>query len=177
MSEASEQQPVIRRFEIADVADAREIERRSFSTPWSEAMFVLEVSKASSVCLVAEEEGRLVGYLCATRYAAIWHVMNVSVAPERRRRGIASRLLAELFRLTEGENPAHYTLEVRESNKPAIEMYERNGFRSAGLRRGYYVDNREDAVIMWRSTDPNFVPPNAANPSEWTQEGGRRGDH
>lgn len=165
---------VIRRLELDDVPAAREIERRSFPTPWSEAMFVLEISKASSVCLAADEDGVLVGYLCATRYAAIWHVMNVSVAPERRRRGIAGRLLAELFALTEGDEPAHYTLEVRVSNTPAIEMYERSGFRSAGVRRGYYADNREDAVIMWRSTNPDFVPPNAVNPDEWSRKGGRR---
>ncbi len=165
----------IRRLELADVPVARAIERRSFPTPWSEAMFVLEISKSSSVCLAADEDGVLVGYMCATRYAAIWHVMNVSVAPERRRLGIAGRLLATLFKLTEGEEPAHYTLEVRVSNTPAIEMYERNGFRSAGVRRGYYADNREDAEIMWRSTDPDFVPPNAVNPGEWTRKEGRRG--
>lgn len=164
----------VRRLAIADVPDARVIERRCFPTPWSEAMFVLEISKASSICLAAEQDGSLVGYLCATRYAAIWHVMNVSVAPEHRRHGIATGLLNELFRLTEGEASAHYTLEVRVSNEPAIEMYGHNGFRSAGVRRGYYADNREDAVIMWRSTDPGFVPPNAANPSEWAQQGGKR---
>lgn len=75
-------------------------------------------------------------------------------------------MLAELFRLTERER-THYTLEVRVSNTGAIAMYERCGFRSAGIRPGYYVDNREDALIMWRSSDPDFVPPNAANPTEW----------
>ncbi len=165
----------IRRLGLADVSQARDIERRSFSTPWSEAMFVLELSKASSVCLAAELAGKLVGYLCATRYAAVWHVMNVSVAPEQRRRGIATALLGELFRLTDGQGHAHYTLEVRVSNIAAIEMYRRNGFRSAGRRPGYYADNREDAMIMWRSTDPGFVPPNAEDASEWMTPGGRRG--
>jgi ribosomal-protein-alanine N-acetyltransferase len=175
VSERAGADPKVRRLELADVSQARDIERRSFSTPWSEAMFVLELSKASSVCLAAELSGKLVGYLCATRYAAVWHVMNVSVAPEQRRRGVASALLAELFRLTDDGEHTHYTLEVRVSNQPAIEMYRSNGFRSAGIRPGYYSDNREDAVIMWRSTDPNFVPPGIEDEGEWAAQGSRRG--
>jgi ribosomal-protein-alanine N-acetyltransferase len=156
----------IRRMELSDIAEALKIEHQAFPTPWSSAMFVLELSKAGSVSLAATEDGEIVGYMIASRYAQVWHVMNVSVEPSSRRRGIASALLAELFRLTEGSR-THYTLEVRVSNTGAIAMYERCGFRSAGVRPGYYVDNREDALIMWRSTDPEFVPPNAANPTEW----------
>jgi ribosomal-protein-alanine N-acetyltransferase len=156
----------LRRFEIDDIQDALVIEKQSFPTPWSSAMFVLELSKASSVCLAATENGALVGYLIAARYAQVWHVMNVSVDPELRRRGIGTTLLHELFRLADTDR-THYTLEVRVSNGGAIEMYERVGFRSAGVRPGYYTDNKEDALIMWRSTDDDFVPPNAANPTEW----------
>lgn len=156
----------LRRLELTDIPDALEIEKVAFPTPWSQAMFVLELSKSSSVCLAATESGELVGYLVAARYAQVWHVMNVSVHPAARRRGIAGALMAELFRLTGGEH-THYTLEVRVSNDAAIKMYEQNGFRAAGLRPGYYTDNREDALIMWRSTDPEFVPPNVANPTEW----------
>lgn len=156
----------LRRMEIADVPAALEIERVAFPTPWSQAMFVLELSKPSSVCLAATEDDALIGYLIAARYARVWHVMNVSVDPAHRRKGVASSLLAELFRLT-NEPHTHYTLEVRVSNAAAIEMYRRNGFRAAGVRPGYYTDNREDALIMWRSTDPAFVPPNVTDPTEW----------
>lgn len=156
----------LRTLEVADIAAALEIEHQSFPTPWSSAMFVLELSKASSICLAATEGDDLVGYLVAARYAQIWHVMNVSVDPGSRRRGIATALLKELFRLADTDR-SHYTLEVRVSNKSAIAMYEKLGFRSAGIRPGYYADNREDALIMWRSTDPDFVPPNADNPTEW----------
>lgn len=156
----------LRKLEVADIAAALEIEHQSFPTPWSSAMFVLELSKASSICLAACEGEDLVGYLVAARYAQVWHVMNVSVDPGSRRRGIATALMEELFRLADGER-THYTLEVRVSNDSAIAMYEKLGFRSAGIRPGYYADNREDALIMWRSTDPEFVPPNAANPTEW----------
>lgn len=156
----------IRKLELADIGAALEIERASFPTPWSSAMFVLELSKAGDICLATTENDELVGYLIAARYARVWHVMNVSVAPSRRRLGIATAMLDELFRLADGER-THYTLEVRVSNAGAIAMYERCGFRAAGARPGYYSDNREDALIMWRSTDPDFVPPNAANPTEW----------
>ena len=126
-----------------------EIERASFPTPWSLAMFVLELSKPSGICLAALREGRLLGYLVCSRYDTIWHVMNVAVAHDARRSGVASALLRRLFTDADREGE-QYTLEVRTSNAAAIGLYERFGFRSAGLRRGYYHDNREDAVIMWR---------------------------
>lgn len=157
---------VIRKFEISDIADALKIEHQSFPTPWSSAMFVLELSKSSSICLAAVDDDVIVGYLVAARYAQVWHVMNVSVDPANRRAGIGTSLIQELYRLAE-QGRTHYTLEVRITNEGAIKMYERCGFRSAGTRPGYYADNREDALIMWRSTDPNFMPPNAANPTEW----------
>jgi ribosomal-protein-alanine N-acetyltransferase len=140
----------IRRLTYADLPQVVAIERRAFPTPWSLAMFVLELSKPSGICLAAICEGRIAGYLICSRYDTVWHVMNVAVDPARRRRGIATRLLAHLFESADrpGEQ---YTLEVRVSNTPAIRMYERHGFRSAGVRRGYYHDNREDALIMWRT--------------------------
>jgi ribosomal-protein-alanine N-acetyltransferase len=124
------------------------IERRSFSTPWSLAMFVLELSKPSGICLAAEDEtGTLVGYLVCAKYDRVWHLMNVAINPEQRRRGIATQLIERLF--DEGGRGARYTLEVRVSNLAAIAMYEGFGFRSAGRRRRYYHDNGEDALIMW----------------------------
>ncbi|MFY9264483.1 MAG: ribosomal protein S18-alanine N-acetyltransferase [Solirubrobacterales bacterium] len=166
MNAAPEQAFELRRMEIADIAEALEVEKACFPTPWSSAMFVLELSKSSSICIVATRDGKLIAYLIAARYAQVWHVMNVSVRPEDRRAGVGTTLLHELFRLADGER-THYTLEVRVSNQAAIKMYENNGFKSAGVRPGYYADNREDALIMWRSTDELFVPPNASNPTEW----------
>ena len=137
----------IRRLAYSDLPAVISIERRSFPTPWSLAMFVLELSKPSGICLAATEEGNLLGYLVCSRYDQVWHLMNVAVAPERRRSGIARGLIGRL--IEEGGGDLPFTLEVRVSNRPAISMYERLGFRSAGVRPRYYQDNGEDALIMW----------------------------
>jgi len=107
---------------------------------------------ASSFSLGAfdPDEGGLLAYLIVSRYVDAWHVMNVAVHPESRRQGLASRLLDELFELTAGDPRRGYTLEVRVSNATAIALYERFGFEPSGIRRGYYTDNREDALIMWK---------------------------
>jgi ribosomal-protein-alanine N-acetyltransferase len=140
----------IRRLVYADLPQVIGIERRAFPTPWSLAMFVLELSKPSGVCLAAENDGRLVGYLICSRYETVWHVMNIAVDPDRWHQGVATALLSDLYaRVDDGQ--ARFTLEVRRSNDVAIRLYERDGFRAAGLRRRYYQDNGEDAVIMWRT--------------------------
>ena len=141
---------VIRRLTYADLPQIIAIERRAFPTPWSLAMFVLELSKPASVCLAALRGGQMIGFLICSRYDTVWHIMNVAVDPDRRREGIASALLTDLLRRIDGPG-ARFTLEVRESNTGAIELYERFGFRAAGRRRRYYQDNGEDAVIMWRT--------------------------
>jgi ribosomal-protein-alanine N-acetyltransferase len=140
-------EPPVRRLAYSDLPAVISIERRSFPAPWSLAMFVLELSKPSGICLVATEGSELLGYLVCSRYDRVWHLMNVAVAPERRRRGVASRLIARLIAEAGDELP--FTLEVRVSNREAIAMYERLGFRSAGVRPRYYQDNGEDALIMW----------------------------
>ena len=137
----------IRRLVYSDLPSVLAIERRSFPTPWSLAMFVLELSKPSGICLAASTPDGLIGYLVCSRYADVWHLMNVAVHPERRRARVASTLLTELIERAGSE--ARYTLEVRASNDVAIAMYERFGFRPAGKRPRYYHDNGEDAVIMW----------------------------
>ena len=143
----------IRRLSTAELPEIEAIEKRAYKTPWSRSMFASELSKASSICLGAFEEDRLVGYVVNSRYVDAWHVMNVAIDPDYQRRGIATRLLQRLFELTGDDNERGYTLEVRVSNKAAIRLYERLGFERHGIRRGYYTDNREDALIMWREAE------------------------
>ena len=140
----------IRRLSYSDLPQVIAVERRAFPTPWSLAMFVLELSKPSGICLAALDHGVIVGYLVCSRYDTVWHLMNVAIEPARQREGIASTLLERLFEQADRPNE-QYTLEVRTSNDGAIRLYERFGFRAAGRRRAYYHDNREDALIMWRT--------------------------
>src|SRR3989442_7394906 len=99
----------IRRLAYGDLPAVLAIERRSFTTPWSLAMFVLELSKPSGICLAATIDGRLGGYLVCSRYADVWHLMNVAVHPERRRAGIATSLLQQMLEIA--GPAARYTLE------------------------------------------------------------------
>ena len=141
--------PEIRRLTYADLPQVIAIERRAFPAPWSLAMFVLELSKPSGICLAAHDGDRIVGYLICSRYDTVWHVMNVAIEPVLQGNGIGTALLEHL--LAETAPTDRFTLEVRQSNAPAIRLYERLGFRAAGLRRRYYQDNGEDALIMWRT--------------------------
>ena len=146
----------LRRLEPRDLDTVEEIERASYPTPWSRSMFAAELRKPSSVAIGAYlEGGDLVGYAFVSRYVDAWHVMNVAVAPEFRRRGVAATLLERVFEVTAVDPRRGYTLEVRMSNTGAIRLYEQLGFEHRGIRRGYYTDNREDALIMWREPSPN----------------------
>ena len=140
----------VRRLLYTDLPQVIAIERRVFPTPWSLAMFVLELSKPSGICLAALRGELLVGYLVCSHYDIVWHLMNVAVDDRLRREGIAEALMDRLFELAD-QPGEQYTLEVRTSNHAAIRLYEKRGFEAAGHRRGYYHDNREDAVIMWRT--------------------------
>jgi ribosomal-protein-alanine N-acetyltransferase len=145
-----------RRLELRDLNAIEKIERASYRTPWSRSMFAGELAKPSSISLGAfdPDNGELLGYLIISRYVDAWHVMNLAVAPKYRRRRIAAGLLDRLFELTANEGRRGYTLEVRVSNDIAIKLYEQAGFKARGIRRGYYTDNREDALIMWRDPEP-----------------------
>ena len=154
MSEIAEPQAIgegaapltIRRLAYADLPKVLSIERRAFVTPWSMAMFVLELSKSSGICLAAHSGETMRGYLVCSRYAELWHLMNVAVDPEHRREGVATALIKRLLGEIDGNDKV--MLEVRGSNEPAIEMYRGFGFDAVGHRRRYYQDNGEDALVM-----------------------------
>jgi ribosomal-protein-alanine N-acetyltransferase len=141
--------PAIRPLAYSDLPKVLAIERRSFPTPWSLSMFVLELSKPSGICLTRIDGAAMQGYLICARYDQAWHLMNIAVEPALRRRGVARELIDAM--IERAGTDANYTLEVRVSNAGAIALYESYGFRSVGTRRRYYADTGEDALIMWRA--------------------------
>jgi [ribosomal protein S18]-alanine N-acetyltransferase len=139
----------LRRLQLTDLAQVVAIDRRAFTSPWSLGMFVLELSKPGGIYMAASEGSQIRGYVICARYDEAWHVMSIAVDPDHQRRGIG-RLLMDAIIEVAGDG-ANFTLEVRVSNTPAIALYESYGFESVGTRPRYYVDNGEDAMIMWKA--------------------------
>ena len=126
------------------------LERECFSTPWSEAMLTEVLFDSQASFIVAEsEDGGVLGYAGLQVVLDEGYIDNIAVEPNARRHGVADELLDVFCRFGEA-NLAYLTLEGRASNAPAIGLYEKYGFRRAGLRPGYYQKPREDAVIMTR---------------------------
>jgi ribosomal-protein-alanine N-acetyltransferase len=127
-----------------------EIEAVSNSAPWSERSFQGELTNPQSIFLTALSDGQIVGY------AGLWividegHITTVAVHPDCRRAGIGRRLTVEILQRGKEQGIECATLEVRASNDPAIKLYESLGFVQAARRKGYYPDNREDAIVMWK---------------------------
>ncbi|MFQ8603031.1 MAG: ribosomal protein S18-alanine N-acetyltransferase [Anaerovoracaceae bacterium] len=142
---------LVRQADINDVDDIYEIERLCFPDPWSRDSLIYELDKnPRAFYIVAELDDKVVGY------AGLWwigdegHITNVAVRPGFRNRKIASGIMTVMLDFTTKEGIKHHTLEVRRSNEPAIGLYEKYGFEVEGIRKGYYLNNGEDALIMWR---------------------------
>ena len=126
----------------------QQIEQRSFSVPWTEAMLRIQLDRNSHVFLTAEAEGRIVGYVGLMYVLDEGYISNVAVDADHRRQGIADALIEELIRRSRALLLSFLTLEVRAGNEAAIALYRKHGFRPVGRRRGYYEQPREDAVLM-----------------------------
>ena len=136
-----------------DLAEVLAIESLSFSEPWTEEMFLHELSstRISHVLVARADEGsgpRVVGFLCAWIVGKELQINNVAVHPGYRRRGVASQLLEEMLRRASVKGANAGYLEVRASNEAAKALYQRYGFRQIGRRRNYYDHPREDAILM-----------------------------
>ena len=141
-----------RKMELSDIPHICVIEQECFATPWTEEAFRNELTQnhfARYIVMLWEDD--IIGY------AGMWtimdeaHVTNIAVTGEQRGKGLGERLLQELITMAAASGMSRMTLEVRVSNTIAQRLYEKFGFVGEGLRRGYYSDNQEDALIMWAS--------------------------
>jgi ribosomal-protein-alanine N-acetyltransferase len=150
---APRDEPVrIRPLTVARLYEVLEIERVSFSDPWSHEMFRSELMiGGGSYARFAEREGALVGYLCAVMVADEAHLGNLAVDPAERRRGVAQLLLDDLLETARKRGARRVTLEVRESNGNARKFYYKNDFIDVAIRKNYYRNPTEDAIVMLRT--------------------------
>lgn len=141
---------VVRPMQFTDLEAVTALEARSFTLPWSLAIFSGQLARDSGICLICEDDGYIVAYLVADMFVDVWHLMNLCVDAASRRQHIAARLMEAYFAITERKGHRGHTLEVRVSNASGIELYRSFGFVNTGIRPGYYSDDREDAHIMWK---------------------------
>jgi len=142
--------PVIRALRSTDLPAIGELERRLFSDPWPQHLFLDACTDPSAVLRVAEREGEVAGYLVASLRAPFAEVQNLGTAPEQQRSGVARALMHDLVETCRVRGIRELQLEVRVSNAAAQGLYRSLGFRLAGLRRGYYRAPEEDALLMGR---------------------------
>jgi len=134
-----------------DLEGMMAIEEASFPTPWSRGMFLEDLSRGFSDPVVAEGEGgEILGYAVSWTVAGESHLLNIAVRPDRRRGGVGRALLRECIRRGARAGASRIHLEVRSGNAEAQRMYFAEGFSFQGIRKGYYSDTREDAVLLAR---------------------------
>lgn len=146
------------RIEILDMSiehidEIMVVENLSFSIPWSRNAFIEEVTNNKfAIYLTAKADGKIAGYTGMWQVFDEGHITNIAVHPEFRGIGVGSALLERLIKVAISKGITKMTLEVRKSNIGAQKLYSKYGFISGGLRKAYYADNNEDALIMWNET-------------------------
>ena len=144
-------QLIIRQAEERDIMAIEGLEQVCFSDPWSYESLEHDIlNNKLSFYIVAEVEGVVCGYVGIWNIVDEGHITNVAVSPDYRRKHIASNMLDVLIASCEEAGVERFTLEVRAGNEPAKALYAGKGFKEIGVRKGYYQDNGEDAIIMWR---------------------------
>lgn len=140
----------IRRMVMEDLDQVLEIEKSSFSVPWTRQDFIESIEKPTALYLVAVLENTIVGYCGLWGVVDEGQINNVAVSKKHRGQRIGTKLLEALFEEGTKEKLTAYTLEVRVGNVPALALYKKLGFEEAGVRKNYYTNPKEDAIIMWR---------------------------
>lgn len=138
----------IRTMKQGDAAQLAQLEQMCFSDPWSENAFLYELKNPLSLWLVAEDAGRIAGYVGTQTVLDQSDMMNIAVHPDYRRQGIGEKLISQVIPMLNAKGSKSLFLEVRTSNAPAISLYEKMGFIQVGKRKGYYRNPREDALIL-----------------------------
>ncbi len=142
---------IIRRAKGEDAEQIAEVEKACFSTPWSYESLNHDIKEnRRAIYIAAEIDGKICGYAGLWKILDEGHITNVAVFPEYRRRGIARAMLEALIDEAAKQGVERFTLEVRAGNDAAKKLYAGMSFLEAGVRRGYYEDNGEDALIMWK---------------------------
>ena len=139
---------IITKMAEAHVAQIAELEKLCFSEPWSEKSIASELNNPLAFWLVAEEHGRVAGYIGSQTVMGETDMMNVAVHPDYRRQGIAAGLIVGLVEELKKMESHCLTLEVRASNENAIRVYQRLDFQEVGRRKNYYRNPKEDALIL-----------------------------
>ena len=142
---------IIEFMKFADIANVVEVETKCFEIPWSKESFENELKNKLALYLVAKVDEKAVGYIGVWKIFDEGHITNVAVHPDFRGNGLARALISELLSLCRKDGIISFTLEVRESNIVAQNLYKSFGFVECGKRKAYYSDNNEDAIIMWLS--------------------------
>lgn len=142
----------IRAMEDKDLKQVVEIEKQNFSRPWSYLGFQDSIKREDRIYLVATEEERIIGYCGLWIVLDEGEITNVAIDKSYRNRGLGGQLLETLFTFSKKAKVTSFTLEVRVSNKPAIHLYEKLGFKSEGVRKDFYEQPVEDAIIMWKKS-------------------------
>lgn len=139
----------IERMRLADVGVVAELDTKCFPTPWSVAAYANEIRNTSAYYIVARHESRIVGYGGFWLVTDEAHITTLGVAPEHRRKKVGERILGHLLYEACRRGARRTTLEVRKSNKAAQDLYAKFGFRVVAVRKAYYTNNNEDALVMW----------------------------
>ena len=138
----------IREMTAADVSNVAALEKECFADPWSDKSIAAELEHDYSLWLVAVENGQLLGYVGSQTSMNETDMMNIAVTSSRRREGLGNILVTELIRELRNRGSNSLMLEVRVSNEPAKALYESLGFHQVGLRKNYYRNPKEDALIL-----------------------------